>query len=376
MTTRERTLTVALLCFTVVAAVGFFGYQLILAPLRAKEGQVAALQRDLDERMLRIATIQKRKPDLERWQRESLPADIDLARRAYEEQLSKVLPASGFDSGSYSIIPKPVDTKTVPAMPGTKKPIYSRLQFAVQAKGELASLVDFLERFYKLPLLHQIRELRVQRPVTADSRGIAAANDLDITMTIEALVLDTAENRTTLLPAKTDDIPPELSPAGRQYASIAGKNVFFGPPPVIRDTGPRSLDVTPHVKLDAITGNGSGLTATLWDAIRNHDYLIRPHSTGGFRVVVSYYINGRKRELRSGRDLEVLDDNGEVEHSWQVVRIGNRDLVLRQGEKYYQLRVGQTLDEIKSLSKDELGKLGIKAGAAPSQTGEESVKDR
>jgi hypothetical protein len=286
-------------------------------------------------------------------------AHADLARREYEEELSKLLRQSGFDAGSFTIVPKPPDSKSGPTL-ANKKPIYTRLEFAVQLKGDLASLVDWMERFYKLRLLHQIRNLSIQRPV--DSARNANTGDLDINMTIEALVLDTAEVRKTLVPDKPPELPPLLTP-GRQYASIAGKNVFFGPPPA----APKSdaIDATPYVKFESTTSSEGGLAATLWDAVHNHDYEIRPRSVGGYRVEVYYYINNRKRSLRSGGDaLELRNEDGDVEHRWQIVRVEDRELILREKDKYYSLHIGEALADMKELSKGQLSALGIKAEPA------------
>ena len=47
-------------------------------------------------------------------------------------------------------------------------------------------------------------------------------------LTIEALVLEGAENRKTLLPS--ENVQKEiLAKSSRNYAAIAGKNIFLGP---------------------------------------------------------------------------------------------------------------------------------------------------
>jgi hypothetical protein len=367
----------------------------VLVPLKARDGQIAALNQEIEDATARVLRITKRRPDLEKWRKISLPPDpadpakpgaaaaapklgaapepahADLARREYEEELSKLFRASGFDAGSITIVPKQPDAKSGPTL-ANKKPIYTRLEFAVQLKGDMLSLVDCMERFYKLRLLHQIRNLSIVRPPdsAAARSGGAAATDLDITMTVEALVLDTAEVRKTLLPEKPVDLPPLLA-AGREYKSIAGKNVFFGPPPrqVERTV---KVDAAPFIKLDGITATADGPTASLWDMLHNHDYQIRPKSIGGYRVEVSYYIQNRKRSLRpSAPQLELLADDGEtVEQSWQIVRIdiNSREVILRDKDKYYALHIGQTLADMKALSKEQLTALGIKderAAATP-----------
>lgn len=141
--------------------------------------------------------------------------------------MTQLLRESGFDAGTFSITPK-VDNKSVPTL-GKNKPVYTRLIYTLTAKGELAAVVDFMHRFYKVRLLHQIRNLTLRRPI--QSGGANRSNELDVTMTVEALVLDNAEARKTLLPEKTPELPPLLAAEERNYAAIPGKDIFFGPPP-------------------------------------------------------------------------------------------------------------------------------------------------
>lgn len=383
MTTRERRLSVFLLGFIAVAGSGFFGYQFVVSPLKAKTTQIAALQDEIEQRDARIARVRKRRPDLEKWKKLSLPADAtdptrpaepvarpgmevparaDLAQREYEDALNKMLRDSGFAAGDITIIPKKPDTKTSPQL-ANKKPIYTQLLFTVQLKGDLASLVDWMGRFYKLRLLHKIRNLTIQTPVGGASRG-AATTDLDVTMTIEALVLDTAEQRKTLLPDKPVDVPPVLARTPEQYAMIAGKNIFFGPPAAAPSRGP-NLDVGPFVRLNGITSGPNGLEATLWDGYHNRDYKITPKSIGGYRVEVLFTLGGRKRSdsERGGSTLTLRDGDGAVTDEWTVVRIDPREVILKDDESYYALHIGQSLADIKALDKKELADRGIKAEA-------------
>ena len=272
------------------------------------------------------------------------------------------------------MLPKQPETRTSPTFVN-KKPVYTRLPFTVTAEGDLASLVDWLERFYKLRLLHQIRNLTVQLPAGADSNARRGSNNLVITMTLEALVLDNAETRKTLAPETPVDLPPLLAQPERQYASIAGKNIFYGSAPRQVATTAPTVDVMPFIKFDGVSHDGSVAIATLWDQYHNHDYRISPRSTGGYRVEVSYYINGRKRELRSGRNLEIHDNAGEIERLWEVIRINDRELILRDEEQYYRLHLGQSLADMVPLKTDEVKALGIKDDRGT--TGEEEkAKDK
>jgi hypothetical protein len=400
MTTRERRMSIVILAVLGTAGIAFGAYSFILAPLDKAKADYARLDGEVTDRLVRIAKIKNRQADLDRWKKMSLPADAAatkpgsdspapvvgparpgsgpdakavLASREYEEELSKMLRASGYDAGAVTVIPKAPDAKTTPQL-ANKKPIYMRLLFTVEAKGDLASLVDFLGRFYKLRLLHQIRNLTITKPLDASRSsgpGAAPSTDLTANMTIEALVLDTAEQRKTLLPDKPVDVPPLLARDEKQYAMIAGKNVFFGPPPpppAAPRTEKTSLDITPYVRLNGITSGPNGLEATLWDGYHNRDYKISSKSVGDYRVEATYTLSGRKRtdSERSGSTLSLKDADGTVSDQWQIVRIDPREVVLRDDAagKYFALHLGTSLSEMKLLSKDELAARAIKAEPA------------
>src|SRR5262249_27327634 len=95
---------------------------------------------------------------------------------------------------SQKIVPQKPDTKSSPLLPG-KKPVYTRLTFNVdEAHGNLESIVRMLDQFYRSGMLHQIKKINIQRPLTR-TNPFQAADDLDINLTIEALVLNGAEVR-------------------------------------------------------------------------------------------------------------------------------------------------------------------------------------
>jgi hypothetical protein len=159
---------------------------------------------------------------------------------------------------------------------------------------------------------------------------------------------------------------------------IAGKNVFYGPPPPIPvQRQQQSVDVTPFVRLNGITSGPAGLEATLWDGYHNRDYKISPRSLGGYRVEATFTLNNRKRTDadRSGQKLTLKDADGAISDEWVVVTIDPREVVLRDDQegKYYVLHLGHTLAEMKTLSKDEATARGIKpepAKPAPAATEE------
>src|SRR5205823_6656854 len=121
--------------------------------------------------------------------------------------------------------------------------------------------VNFLEKFYKTPILHSIKMIDVHKPIT--NTGPQRPNELDITLAIEAAILDNAEKRQTLIPEKSD--PHLLASKPREYVSIAGKNIYFGNPP--KSTGPQrpasDFDPTTQIRLCQITHDQRGPRAVL-----------------------------------------------------------------------------------------------------------------
>ena len=369
MTERERSLAMGVIGLIILGAFALLIQQFILSPLKRRDDAIAALKRDIDTRQQRIAQVYAEKPKLELWQKLSLPSDVALARLEYEKYLSGLVRQSGFAAGAFTVTPQPADTKTSPTLPGKKEPIYVRLPFAVQARGEVGDLVEFLEKFYRTPLMQQVKSVTVQRPLT-NTGPQQRPNDLDINLTIEALVLTGAENRGQLLPGPDPKavvldvftvlqngaaglalIPGAVGPAGplgpgllavppRQYAAVAGKNIFFGPSTT--ETSTEKVDVMQFVYLTDITRDDSKTEAFIYDRYNN-----------------------RKTRLRASAGFDsfrILDGQGETLLRGTVVRIDDRDLLFQSDGKYYSIHVGQNLDEALKhpLGPSELKELGLK----------------
>src|SRR5439155_12712929 len=137
----------------------------------------------------------------------------------------------------------------------------------------------FMQLFYRQPLLHSIKSINIQRP--SDQRA-QQTRQLDVVMKIEAIVLDNAPARPTLLPivrelallsggaaqtgyslnavsGRGSPFPPPgvLAHDPREYLAIAGKDMFFGPPPKKPTTDrPPSAedDHSPFVTLVSVVG--------------------------------------------------------------------------------------------------------------------------
>lgn len=370
MNTRERLLAIIVLAVVCFAGVVVMAYQFILTPISERKASIAALQLDIDGKREQIAAVQLQRPKLELWQTLSLPHDSDMARREYEKHLNNLMRQSRFRAGSFTVTPKPADNKSSPKIGAKKDPIYTVLTFTIQAHTSLYNLVDFLEQFYRTSLLHQIKTLTITRPATStgpDQRPNMST--LDINMTIEALVLAQAQKRSSLLPSIDRRLlgldlgiairggptglalvpwaigptgllgPQQLAVPEREYASIAGKNIFYGPPPP-RDRS-NTVDVTEFVRLTDITQSERKTEAFLYDRYNNR--------TTRLRLSVGFAA------------FTVFDSDGKLAIRGTVVQMSDREVVFRVDDKYYAMHVGQSLQEVleKPLRDSQLKEMGI-----------------
>lgn len=390
MNQRERVLAIVLLVVIFIGGGGLVGYLFYYRSVSSAKLRLQKIQTDVDANDKKVRDLETAAPRLLQMKHMSLPADVNLAQREYEAELGKLLRQADFAGEAFTIHAKPIEKRETVAV--AKRLPYLRLYFDIEAKGELLSVVNFLDAFYRLPLLHRIKNIsivRQQTPVSAGGAGAPAApgipgipgmpggrgrgegsrsnNNLVFSATVEALVLDGAEKRTTLLP-KDVKSPERLARKKDQYVSIAGRNVFFGPPPVI-STAERppvekksEVDVSEFVVVDEITHDPvKGVQASLYDAFNNYKYFVKQLGDGSFIIRTFYYIKDAKKNLNLGEELEIQGDNGETQLAFKVIRIDATNLLLRDSDtgKYYRAHIGRPLKDAQALATSEAKALGL-----------------
>ncbi|MBX9583621.1 MAG: Ig domain-containing protein [Gemmataceae bacterium] len=266
MNIRERLLAVVLTCLIVAGVAGAGGYLLVYEPIRQKWGAAAQLEKEIADLTAKRDQFAKDRKRLEEVvKRRSLPPDESLARREYNDMLSRLVRRAGIPVGSFSVTQNTnPDAKGIPVLPGGgKKPAYTKVVSVVEfQRADMWAVRDFLEGYYKLNLLHQITNLSVKRAddaASAGARNKPADNrkDLSVKLTTEAIILDGAEPRMTLLTVSKGfaavggwagysaiaDTPeagrgltpvqlaPVLATKPRDYSFLAVKDVFHGPLP-------------------------------------------------------------------------------------------------------------------------------------------------
>jgi hypothetical protein len=373
MNSRERILATAVIGVLLLAGGAFLFHQLFLVPLQARDTAIQSALEELDKKTEQVRQAVAQQAKLARWRQLSLPADVDLSLREYEKYLTSLMERSGFPAGSYTVKPRPADARNVPML--GKKPIYTRLIFNVVAHANLESVVDMLDSFYQTGLMHQIKNLNVQRPLTSNSPFAANQQEqpgsLDIDMTVEALVLAGAENRPHLLPNIDSryvifDVatalpggptglgvlawatgptgpsgPGVLAQPARDYTAMAEKNIIMGSSPEERPGG--VVELTRFVHLTDITKNDRHREAFLYDRYNNRWTRLR--NSIGFDK------------------FRIIDGEGEPLVEGRVVKIEDREVIFRADEKYYVWHIGNTVHDAlrKSLTDSQVDEVLTRA---------------
>jgi hypothetical protein len=396
MNPRERLLAMAVLGVLVAAGASFLFHQLFLQPLWDSEASIQALREQIDGKRKQQQQILADKPRLERFRQLSLPPDADparrdfeLARREYVKYLSQLLLTSGFAPGSFTVTPTPLDTRSIATGAAAKKLPYTRLPFTVQGNAKLENIVRLLEGFYGTGLLHQIKSLSCQLPQIAGPEQ--RPGELVMSLKVEGLVVEGAFPRQALLP----NIDPRLlaadlvagllkgspalglvawavGPAGPrgpgilarplpEYAAIASKNIFTGPPPEAPKV--EVVEVTRYVYLTDVTHDDRYFEAWLQER----------YTQGPFHYQ-------RLRNMPGFDQFRIKDNTDKVVIIGKVVRMDLRDIIFRANgtnspaeesffpdepkqngtvAKHYRWHVGQSLGEALQtpLSPDEVDRL-------------------
>ena len=271
MTTRERNLAMILSGVIFLGIAGTASYVLIIDPILEKQTIAAGLQKDIDELKDKTGAIRKNAVKrLAEARRRSLPAEENLARREYSEMMYRLLRRADIPIGA-NVIPQPSpDIKGIPLI-GPKKPAYTRLVTKIEFhKADMWSVQEFLQGYYRLNLLHQITSFSIQKSKEGSGvksrQGDSEGRDLSVSLTSEAIIVDGAEDRNTLLsvprafPATLGgagmlslglnaeagravspiQFTPVLSTRNRNYTLLAVKDMFHGPM------------VAPSLKIDTI----------------------------------------------------------------------------------------------------------------------------
>jgi len=370
VTPRDRTLA-ALLVGTLVGAVtGFVGYFLVYAPLQAKSTQGDALAAEVAEQEAKRDRIRKEMPRLQTALKRSLPANVDQSRQEYDAVITQLMRDAKVPRTSLTVKPKPVEGKAAPEL-APKRPAYTRVGLEVTlTKVTLATVIDVLKRYYQLNLLQQITKFSVKRSdqakdVTPPAASLVADRaDLDVTLITEAIILDGAETRRSLLPVSVgfgavgggaglltleqSPVPARgltplqlvrtLAATDRDYSLLLVKDLFHGPPPpplavAAKEVVPPKEDTSAFIRVTQLGRNpdGSG-TAVIEDVASRQQYLVDVawvNSQLTPAVTKFYYsLKGARKSYDAERDLDISEATSGTARQFRVVGFAEDGLVV------------------------------------------------
>jgi hypothetical protein len=399
MTARER-IMIYVLGGLALGGIGYAAYTMVLKPIRAESAKIADLEEQIaDKEGQRFAlTLANRR--LAEIKPLTLPADKALAESEYEIMLSHLLRDSKISGGKYvkqtqsDTDPEPELVAGLPGKPGKKA--YTKINYSISFdKVNLDKVIDFLERYHRIPLMHQIVKFSIKHSATGNALKQTAEerNDLSVNLVSEAVLLDGAPERRTLFAIpdtfgaalggvglhglrndteKARNLTPVPDPAffaladmKRDYDLLAARDPFHGPlPPYPTPEKPKKdspkiqgdpppYDSTPFVYLSSVVrtqeGNKHGAQADIFDRYYGIPYLIEFSQFNElFELKVQRFERDVKTDPKTGEvtvsvkvdrghprgdTMEVSDRVGKVIRTFKVYGLNDNALVLGEKDK-------------------------------------------
>jgi hypothetical protein len=385
MNPRERNMLIAFMAVVLVGGGGFAGYTFVYSPLEEANTAIKQLRDEIDDTadkqglQSRVDTMRTAVKQLKQAKRESLPPNVDLAKAQYVRLLERLLQESLQDPRIKNYrIPEP---KTVERRPPVtpeitaKKPAYSVLEFRVELdKVNMWEVSDFLSKFYQLDLLHQITDMNITR----ENKTTETRSGLRVHFTIEAIIVDGAEPRTSLFPVQLSSgvtplgelvqavggglavqaiashpeldrkltRPPTtrvLATRTRDYSLLPYNDIFYGVVPPDRApreyTAPPKDDISAYIRLTTLSESSEGtMSAYIMDIATPCKYNITFDPKNGIQVVRLYH---KKKQVWSP-DLDydhpqgvlmVSDDESSTKRTLKVIAIEANAIVVEDLSK-------------------------------------------
>lgn len=264
-------LLLAILALIAVIRVGDWALATLIAgPMQDRRARTEQLSSDIEKREQLLAEARESGRQIEAWQKQSLPSDVEVARGVYRGWVMNLvrqvkLRNATVDSGS----------------PVNRGGVYRSLPFSIRVRGNLQQFTDFLFRFTKAGHLHQISSISLS--------PIGASGQFDISLGVETLLLPNVR-RDRL----SDSESRLLSSAKLQDYEVIYRNNIFG-------IGIDHSDPMKHTLVSAITWSNG--IPQVWITEQLVDRTARAGLNESFETLA---LNGRIVEVR---DQEVVIDH-------------------------------------------------------------------
>ena len=305
MNDREKYLaaTVAVLVLLWGVTVGWDRYQ--AAKLRNESQQLDTQQR-LNQARLAEARGLRAQQLLRDWQRQSLPAHLDIAKSLYQDWLRQELSESGLS----------VRELNESSSRGSLKH-FRQATFVINAQGTLAELTEFLYRFYQSNHLHRIS--------AASLTPTRSRQALTITLSVDALSLPGCPRSDRLAEGASDTFSAPLEELRDQVVS---RNMF--------------VPYNPETQPDQQVGSASD------DQASQAFVSSMTKGAGGWQMSIRMHDSGKLRYSRQGDRIEIGQFSGEV------LQLDGRRAIVAREDGQVEIQLGQNLSQARVIS-DQAG---------------------
>lgn len=387
MTQRETTLATGLV--VLVGAMAGLGLLYVFAwkPYTDSTDRLAAAQTALDaeegkltKEQVQNGAILKVDPKLNLWEEISLPPrdpslkatqtmteemrkrHVQHLQVDYEKYVHDMMRNNRFKAETIAVQMAPVERQQVKK---GQQPTYERVAFRVSGRGDLKCVTGFMEEFHKAPLLHQIRNASVDLASARGGAKTASEGDLELKMTVEALLVTGAKDRVSLLPSKLSKPLLVLAEPARDYKLMDKKNMFTGvkPPPVKpKDDKPKDVvKPPPPPPPEKKTPKEDKADVLRFIRLTMVDY--NPMRSRWEATVYDQAKGGSERKLntRVESEYKVYDRYDNMTLDARVVHVDERQVVFKSGKSYFRLRLGEFMYPAieTAMTSAELKELGI-----------------
>ena len=172
MNQRERILAISVISLLVLGVL-YYGWSWKESSLAAQRAKLNRLQGEAQKNELILARGRKATEELNQFEQQSLPGDVERAKSLYQKWLLELVQRHGIQESNVSA----VTGRTV-------KGVYQQLGFSLKGRTDLKKVTELLHEFYSADRLHRIRRLRLN--------PINDGKEIDLDMMVEVLSLDTA----------------------------------------------------------------------------------------------------------------------------------------------------------------------------------------
>jgi hypothetical protein len=262
---------------------------LIRGPLAALDSRKDSLGEEIAKTERDLARFRKQSKDMDLWRRQSLPSDPEKARSLYQAWLLELVKHVEM-----------TDSNVDSSEPASRKGMFRVISVALRGRGSLEQLTRFLYDFYSAAHLHQIRTLSIT--------PIQGKDLLDLSITVEALILPTADRKERLSSRHSDRLASDHL---EDYLPIVQRNLFG------MGGGARVADYAYLTAVNYVDG-----APEAWFSLRTNDSLLK---------------------LRKGERLEIGSFKG------VIAEISDADVILESDGERWLLSIGESLAQAAAL---------------------------